>query len=62
MKMSRHIAGAFVQIEKKHGEAVYKISINGASKGVFHLGNQQGVLALIEICLKVNPGQKEMKV
>lgn len=62
MKISRHIAGAFVVIERLGQQPIYKLKINGAEKGRFQLDNTQGVLALIETLLNCDPKQGEMKI
>lgn len=62
MKIARHIAGAYVEVWRPGQQPIYKLAINGAHKGTFQLDNTQGVLAMIEAVLKVNPKQKEMAI
>ena len=60
MKLSRHIAGAFVEVETQRGASFYKVQINGVFRGTFQLDNTQGVMALIETVFKTDPKQKEL--
>lgn len=61
MKVTRHIAGALVEISKETEQPpVFNVRINGAEKGTFQLNKLPGVLALVETILKTDPKQKEI--
>lgn len=63
MKLTRHIAGALVEIkEQGKGYSSFELWINGAYKGEFHLSKTQGVMALVEAVLKTDPKQKELSI